>query len=479
MSHQPWTLIVPALLSAALLAACTPNYVVMNASPTAATSSNQASSYPDLSTAPKQAQKTGNVAVIVAIEEYAFLPAVPGAVDNAVAWENYLRNARGFSDVFVLTNKQAPIEEIQRFAAQAANAATADGELWFVFIGHGAALKDGSDGALIGMDAQQTVESIGARSVAQNDILSVLHKGAQARTVVVLDTCFSGRDGEGELLAVGTQPVLAIGPSSNPQDGTVVLSAAGSDEIAGQLPGASKPAFSYLLLGALRGWADDGDGSVTAQEAIQWTQQQMRHVPGRQQTPSLSGDGGLVLATSLGEADPGIANLFKAGGNVKVSSSTTIEGGTQIDTQKGVIFVKPDDWGIGPAGLGIVVYLGHQYSDAVITVQRIKMSQANAGALLGAPKPKFEGDDITITRGPERVEYGAATGTESEFHKRWAKSYVVRFATYQHGAAWVIDLTLPHEAAEADTFQAFLESEAAKADTYPALQAFLESLTFY
>ena len=97
------------------------------------------------------------------------------------------------------------------------------GSLWFVFIGHGAALKDGTDGALIGMDAQQTIESIGARSIARKDLVAMLQKGKQSQTVVVLDTCFSGRDSGGELLAQGTQPVIAVNSLQTAKAGTVIL----------------------------------------------------------------------------------------------------------------------------------------------------------------------------------------------------------------------------------------------------------------
>ena len=48
---------------------------------------------------------------------------------------------------------------------------------------------------------------------------------------------------------------------------TTLFTAARNDEFAGPLPGADRPAFSYLALGGLRGWADEDDnGRVTAGE---------------------------------------------------------------------------------------------------------------------------------------------------------------------------------------------------------------------
>ena len=51
-----------------------------------------------------------------------------------------------------------------------------------------------------------------------------------------------------------------------------MLSAASALQAAGPLPGARRPAFSYLLLGAAFGWgeASGGDGIVMASEAIDW-----------------------------------------------------------------------------------------------------------------------------------------------------------------------------------------------------------------
>jgi len=70
----------------------------------------------------------------------------------------------------------------------------------------------------------------------------------------------------------------------------VLLTAGTSRQFAGALPGLARPAFSYLALGALRGWADDDhDGSVTANEVVTFSNAVMSTtVRGRQQTPQLN-----------------------------------------------------------------------------------------------------------------------------------------------------------------------------------------------
>lgn len=266
--------------------------------------------YPRLDSRPKVESLTeGDVALIVAVEDYAFLPDVPGAVANANAWEMYFRRGMGIEEVHVLTNRQASREDIVDFAGRAARQVGEGGTMWFVFIGHGAPAKSGKDGVLVGMDAKGNMRSLEARGIAQSELLAKLGEGAQARTVAIFDACFSGRTGGGAALAEGVQPVI---PVVEPEigEGSLVLTAAKADQYAGALPGAERPAFSYLLLGAMRGWADDGDGMVTASEALWFTKRHLRSVQGRQQTPQLDGAGNVVLAKAVEESGPDIGRIL-------------------------------------------------------------------------------------------------------------------------------------------------------------------------
>ncbi len=274
--------------------------LMMAASPAAA----QQNQWPNLGNNPQmEAIGEDDVALVVAIEEYIFLPDVDGAIETANDWENFFRRGLGLSSVQVVTNRDASREGILRFARQAAEDVGPNGNLWFVFVGHGSPMSGGEDGGLVGMDAQQTVESLEARSLSQGELLDVLESGAQARTIVVVDACFSGRAGDGTALAEGVQPVIPVNVQPREESRLLVMTAARADQYAGALPGKRRPAFSYLLLGALRGWATDGD-QVTAGEAILYVQQQLRGVPGRQQTPELFGTGEIVLTRGVVERDP-------------------------------------------------------------------------------------------------------------------------------------------------------------------------------
>lgn len=422
------------------------------------------SGWPDLATWEEGETSPQDVAIIVGVEEYAFLPPVAGAVSNATDWETYFRTHRGMENVYVLTNQQATREEINRFAKQATEQAAPDSTVWFVFIGHGASLTDGSDGAMIGMDAQQTITSIEARSVKRSDLLDTLERGPQENTVVVLDTCFSGRDPEGNLLAKGTQPVVPVNSAPQTGAGTVILSAAASNQVAGQLPGAERPAFSYLLLGALRGWADDGDGVVNAREAVSYTEQQLRHVKGRQQTPGLDGSESIVLA-SASEKDPGVVELVKGNVAAPAAEPMDLPTGTLLDSRAGLYFVKPDGWIFSPIGMGLIISMRSIKGGSTLHVYKQEMDEGMAAGWFDMEPVQ----GAELIRDARKVEYGPVAGYESEYHLSAADYYgsatdpdaaptgavIWVWEAYSRGAGWRVTLTVPKKANERPHYEVF------------------------
>ncbi len=300
---------------------------------------NAHAAWPDLS-GPIEADKrdTNDVAVIVAVEDYLLLPDVPGAVENANDWEMFLRRSLGVKDVHVLANQDASREEMLKFAKIAANDVGDDGRIWWVFIGHGAPTADGKDGLLVGMDAQQTAESLQARGVRQAELMAALETESH-EAIVILDACFSGRASDGSALAAGVQPVVAV--ESNPRLGSdsVVLTAAKATEVAGQLPGTTRPAFSYLMLGALRGWADDGDGRVTAEEALYYARRELRGVKGRQQTPQMEGNSSVILSSGVSEPAPDV--VIKAGSEAGSGvGETTVDADGESEAQRKLTYLN-------------------------------------------------------------------------------------------------------------------------------------------
>jgi len=267
--------------------------------------------WPDLSAPPATAPDGAkDAALVIAIENYFVVPKVPGAVRNGTDWYSWLVDGRKVpvDRVTLLRNEQGSREEILKRAADAAKGVQPGGTLWVVFIGHGAPSQDASEGVLVGVDAQQTPESLYARSVRQSELASAI--GAGTPTVMVLDACFSGRASRGQPIAAGLQPLLAV--RSVAMAGASLLTAGQSNEFAGPLPGVDRPALSYLVLGALRGWGDaNGDGVVTAREAVDYARKALTVLPtGRSQTPQLvSAQPEQPLASHVAERGPNLAGI--------------------------------------------------------------------------------------------------------------------------------------------------------------------------
>jgi hypothetical protein len=257
-----------------------------------------AAAWPDLSA---QIQPIGegrnDAAVIIAVEDYLRVDDVTGARSNADAWMRWFVNGRGVSAsrVFKAVDGEATDVKIRALAKSAAAAVQPGGTLWFVFIGHGAPSIDGRDGLLVGADAERSADGLYARSVSRTELLALLDAGPQAQTVALLDACFSGQSPSGTAIVPDLQPLIPTALTQTVSDRARVLTAAGSGEFSGPLNGAARPAFSYLALGGLMGWADvsgDGnqDGRVTAAELRGYVHGALNlTVSGRSQTPALLG----------------------------------------------------------------------------------------------------------------------------------------------------------------------------------------------
>ncbi|MBI5242817.1 MAG: formylglycine-generating enzyme family protein [Elusimicrobia bacterium] len=274
----------------------------------------QEASWPDM-TQPARAVGGGeaDAAVVVGIEGYAFVAPVAGAESNAKAWYDYFTKTRGVpvGKVKLLTGVDATSDEMLDAARKAAGRAGPEGALWFVFIGHGAPAADGKDGLLVGVDAQQKARSLDLRSLRRLELLKALSESRAGSIRVVIDACFSGRARDGSMIAPNLQPMVLVAASGPADPRVAVLTAAKADQFAGALPGAGRPAFSYLVLGGLRGWA--GKARVTAGDLWRYASDALEAtLRGRNQTPELTGKEETVFGAAPGEKGPDLAALAKA-----------------------------------------------------------------------------------------------------------------------------------------------------------------------
>ena len=252
--------------------------------------------WPELEISGSGTLHPNDVALIVSIEDYAYVPNVRGANKNAADWQKYFSEKQGIppANIQWLQNGEATKEKLQSAVLTATEKTKSGGQLWFVFIGHGAPAIEGDDGVLVLADVQQDPESLYARSLSQEWVLKNLEMGKQQDTIVILDACFSGQLEGSKALAEGLQPLIATEDLYT--GNTTVLSAGTHDQFAGPLPGslpyADRPAFSYLTLGAMMGWGDSNkDEVVTVQEVIDYNNHALSStLVGRKQTPRFFGE---------------------------------------------------------------------------------------------------------------------------------------------------------------------------------------------
>ena len=225
-------------------------------------------------------------ALIIAIEDYTRIQDVPGALQNGKDWEQYfLRSANiPLSRVTFLKEDQAYKAKMLQEAKKLSQATPEGGRIWLVYIGHGANYN-GSP-IFVDVDARQTTDSFQLQ-LKQDELLNELKE--EHDVIALIDACFSGRDSQGLAFLAGTQFAAPVSLKSIPQ--VTLLTAGAGNQYAGSLPSLGRPAFSYLALGALRGWGDqDNDGVVRLSEVHQYTRNVLDSLlEDRDQTPELRG----------------------------------------------------------------------------------------------------------------------------------------------------------------------------------------------
>ncbi len=277
-----------------------------------------------------------DAALVIGVSAYASLPAIPGAADNAKDWFAYLARTRGVpvDNIRILADTDATKEEIEAATKDLLDKVGQGGTVWYIFIGHGTPNAAHDDGLLVGYDTQKNEKSLEVRGVAQKWVTSTIEADPKhANAIFIWDACFSGTTGDGKALVPGSQATIPVKRVAPGAAGRAAIFSA-SDQVAGPLPNHDRPAFTYLLLGALRGWADkppigNSDTQVTTVEAFNYARDTLRKVVhGRVQVPSMQGSAQpFVLSKSASEAGPDLVQMILdsggsssgGGGNAKAA----------------------------------------------------------------------------------------------------------------------------------------------------------------
>jgi hypothetical protein len=253
---------------------------------------------------------TRDAAVVIGLEDYAFIPDVPYAKRDAAAFYDFLLYTRGIPSDRIQLVTAAGKEGLEAAVSRAGQQAGAGGAVWVYFAGHGAANPSNGERMLLGDDVRSDATGFAARGVKVSDV-EKLASSTGARPVLVLDTCYSGLGRNGETLIAKTRfAVPQYDARSAIVDG-VEWNAAGPDQLSGPLEAVQHGAFTYFVLGALRGWADgelDGkrDGNVSGREADAYVRRALRSAQKLDQQPVWIGPTDPILARGVTETGPPI-----------------------------------------------------------------------------------------------------------------------------------------------------------------------------
>lgn len=238
------------------------------------------------------ANAPADTAVVVGIEDYAFVPDVPYATRDAKAFYDTLVYTIGVPASRVrLLDRGAGREQILEALEAAGREVGAGGTVWVYFAGHGAADPSTGERLLLGDDVRQDPTGFASRGVRVEEAKALASSGG-GNVVLMVDACYGGLGRDGDELVPGKRFLVpAYARPTNPS--IVEWNAAAGDQLSGPIHAVRHGAFTYFAVGALRGWADGHltgvrDGKVTAEEAHLYVADALRTVQIHDQVPQLA-----------------------------------------------------------------------------------------------------------------------------------------------------------------------------------------------
>jgi hypothetical protein len=248
------------------------------------------------------------VAIIIGIDNYKYVPSAQYAENDAREFYDYATN------VLVIPPKQIRLligQDATRAAILKAFSNwlrgfsnNPDTEVFIFYSGHGLSEADGSDAYFIPVDGDPALLSDTA--ISRRRLLEDLEAINAKSSTLFLDTCYSGVNRNGESI-ISTQRPFVIVPSEwkGFSPGISVLSAASKNEISISLKEQKHGLFSYFLMRALSGEADNppygnGDGSLSLKEISDFIGPKVFRTAssrGQKQTPQLLGAPLTIIAS--------------------------------------------------------------------------------------------------------------------------------------------------------------------------------------
>jgi len=233
--------------------------------------------------------------LIIGVEDYAHLPRVDYARKDALVIKEYFNQILGVPEenIITLIDSDATRARIAGYLKRyIPNNVSRETTLYVYFAGHGAPDMQKGEPYLVPYDGDTLfIEETGYKL---KDFYKAIYDLNVNQAYVFLDSCFSGvANRAAEMLTKGTRPALikveAVGLATQE---VISISAATNDQVSNPLPREEHGLFTFYLLKALKGQADDNeDRFVTIKEIYDYVNRQVTRVArrmGKEQTPTIS-----------------------------------------------------------------------------------------------------------------------------------------------------------------------------------------------
>lgn len=238
----------------------------------------------------KSVEKNENAyAIVFGIEDYLLESNVNYSQNSAKMFIKYAKKLLGVPEDNIwafVEDRETSAGFIKSEWGQFLSSIPKDATIYFYYSGHGVPGMDGNPYILPSDTNAETV--IQDKSFMLNTIYKNLTDTKANKVVAFVDSCFSGKDDNGNLLFGGVAPVLRTNPAKFNENKMILFTAGSSNEFSNQYKRKKHRLFSYFLM---KGLARGYDNSIDLYEYLKKNVSNKSRKMGfaYKQTPQLSG----------------------------------------------------------------------------------------------------------------------------------------------------------------------------------------------
>jgi len=250
----------------------------------------------------KGIKNNNRIAIIIGVEKYAYTPVEAlYANRDAKVFKVYANKGLGIasSNIKLLVDNEANrINTIAALKTWLPNKIIPDqSELFIFFAGHGLASDDGKELYLIPHDGK--IRLLAESALSQKYIIEQIQKLKPKSVTMFFDSCYSGQARDDQILVAGLRPIIIKAKEQEVPANFNIFSASNFDQTSGSINEVQHGIFSYWLMKAMEGKADDNqDKQITNGELIAYLKTNVSKEAfnqNREQDPMLVGDANQVL----------------------------------------------------------------------------------------------------------------------------------------------------------------------------------------